>query len=1569
MSVDGSGDYTGGTTSAQPSVTPSTGGLSHLPWTQIPAFRPGETDTHEYSRKLEFLAGLWPAENLSLLAPRAAMMCEGSAFQRVMRVDPQKLKTNSLDGVKALVQALGGIWGKTNLEDRFERFERAVYTTVQRGDETHESYLARHDHQFESLLSSGVTMEQLRAYVLLRNSGLAAEDKKKLIIDSAGKLEYSEVVSSLKLLGSKFFQEVHAGSKNPSRSRTYDINAVMEEEVFSTTGGSSSHEEPIFIGESDDSFIESLAEEGDPDALICQQFEEAILDVLQNDTETASCYLTYAEARKRLTDRNRNRGFWSPGSGPSNAKGFKGRGKGKFTNRARKPLAARILESECRRCGQKGHWKAECPLRFANSNASASGQPKENATFTTMTISPDVNDMDHNDMIPMSEMNVTQIPEKLLPFSDSQMCNMTVGYNRTPVNLKAQFAALSRRLKPLIKSQLMPVRSPQPVPKTTETGSPDDRCPEVVFFASHGSFGIVDLGASQSVIGQRQLADVLKAFKPEIRALIRETSCNTVFRFGNSSTVHCQKAVLIPVGKWYVKLCIVPSDTPFLLSNNMFRTLGAQIDTASDRVFLPGLNLSMNLTLTEKKLYLLDFGQLVNLSFQNGQERVKPGVSNIMLTAVQNSCAEEPQTAVVHRDTEPSSCLTGSPSPPYVPECQGTSATVPAIPVTLDPCVTLSNASLVRRDQQGREPCQQVPKGDGGASEVTRGAGFHEDEVGRSGTKCDHVWGGKEGTVLRDCCDGRSELCGMVHDQICPQPEVPTSEVHPLHQDVCGAGRDAAGHHCPQESSSPKGSHAHDGASPRRGHSDRCVRRRDVLVGHHRGATPTDQPDGEQPEPKDLQPRISPGTDCRTTPGTDSSSEGRRNSVDPNGISPSVPGDAADGMSSEVQLEDCIDLEFFQDCLLSDQMTDNQIRHEMWSYWCQRFNISNPQQIRRHFAQPGIDILEIYCSQDSQLTSQCLGRGLSAGRFSRKHGDLNTVSGRHALYDLLWQLRPKHIWVAPTCKPWCCWNRLNAAKSETLARQIQQDRRNENVHLLLCDALLDLQLWRSPECHFHLEQPQGSELVHQREMHRVMQHTFRAICDMCTAGRLQHPMTGNALRKRTQILTTSNIMYHALSKLTCDGSHSHETIQGSCKLSNQNRIPLTQYTELYTATFGRKLSRIVQCSIQAKEKQCVPCQNEDSDLHAVICAVRNEEFPTSLDSPANKRRRLGTKTKAIDAAESNQSVPSLDELENMLKLVESQTPRVGKVVFQQGEVFQKVSDLFPDMNAHVIEACRGVDRKRELPIPAPSHMVPYRRTFGRARNNLRPYCDASWENWEKLSKRQIRRAGTPSKLAVTMFASKKKIPDTHDSMASNGNQDPPVRHEAPPPETEMPYKKVRFEEPHIDKTAAETMEFQEEEPLPSEVTCPKIQYDQKSLPTHGPMFRGLPIQLQQMINKVHKNLGHPNVRQLQQALKRNGWSEVIVQAVQDFHCDVCFEKSQPKAQRPAHIHAPREFNDLVVFDGVDWSDGQGNKYTFIHFLDTSTNFQIAVPFFDSLRKNSWIASETPGSDGLEHLVK
>lgn len=171
-----SGDGSAGE-SQHPAAGGQTGG-NQLPWHLIPPFKPGDTDINDYTRRLEFLANIWPVEHLAQLAPRACLLCEGTAFQKVVRLDPTKLKVQTIDGIKLVVQTLGGVWGQSKLETKYERFERALYGTVQKSDETHSSYLARHEIQFEELVNMGTTLEEMRAYVLVRNSGLLAEDKK-----------------------------------------------------------------------------------------------------------------------------------------------------------------------------------------------------------------------------------------------------------------------------------------------------------------------------------------------------------------------------------------------------------------------------------------------------------------------------------------------------------------------------------------------------------------------------------------------------------------------------------------------------------------------------------------------------------------------------------------------------------------------------------------------------------------------------------------------------------------------------------------------------------------------------------------------------------------------------------------------------------------------------------------------------------------------------------------------------------------------------------------------------------------------------------------------------------------------------------------------------------------------------------------------------------------------------------------------------------------------------------------------------------------------------------------------
>ena len=142
-----------------------------------------------------------PREHLSLLS-RAALRCEGTACKKVARIPAAKLKTSDENSVKLLVSMLGGAWGRTELQELYELCERATYGTVQKADESNDSYLARHDINFEELVARGTILDEVRAYILLRQSQLTSDDRKRIVVEANGFFEYSRICASIRLLGS-----------------------------------------------------------------------------------------------------------------------------------------------------------------------------------------------------------------------------------------------------------------------------------------------------------------------------------------------------------------------------------------------------------------------------------------------------------------------------------------------------------------------------------------------------------------------------------------------------------------------------------------------------------------------------------------------------------------------------------------------------------------------------------------------------------------------------------------------------------------------------------------------------------------------------------------------------------------------------------------------------------------------------------------------------------------------------------------------------------------------------------------------------------------------------------------------------------------------------------------------------------------------------------------------------------------------------------------------------------------------------------------------------------------------
>ena len=596
----------------------------------------------------------------------------------------------------------------------------------------------------------------------------------------------------------------------------------------------------------------------------------------------------------------------------------------------------------------------------------------------------------------------------------------------------------------------------------------------------------------------------------------------------------------------------------------------------------------------------------------------------------------------------------------------------------------------------------------------------------------------------------------------------------------------------------------------------------------------------------------------------------------------------------------------------------NWVAQEMWEHFAQKGIFPNSTMLKQCRA----DLFEVYCNYDSQLTKQAQNQGLWAERHCLDDGDLTLPEGRKRLYDRLLQLRPRDIWLSPKCTAWCKWNEFNRSRSPELAAKIMQAREDDMVHLLLCDALFQFQTCRSPDCHAHLEQPSGSQMLYQEEMSAILEQSYIGRCDMCQAGRLQHPETQKPLQKRTQVVTTSQIMYRRIETLQCNHMHEHDTVAGSCRHPQLGRILVSQFSELYTRTFAEKVIRCLQCSRNVGERNWTPTE--------FAMVTRPAESEDNSNMPSLKCRRIGEK-QAPSAA--YQQLQEQQKLERMVQCAMKIAPKVGKRFFMEGELVQEVQKSFPDMKIVGVETCKGADRCGPPPKEISSQRAPFRRTLGINRQTSQVFCDETWEEWHLLKRKQLIRNCQPARLLITVFAQSLK-PVENDAMCEPGSSSSPIpRASGEAPEDSS--KRIRLTEPEPNETVQpeqKPMHVQNPDPEPSGVRA-----------EHGLKFMQLSAEQRQQLIRMHNNLGHPDSTLLGNVLKDQKWPPEAIEGIKDMHCSACFERQKPRLARPSHLGEPRQFNDLVAIDSIKWTNAQGQHFLFYHIIDTGSNYHVAIP--------------------------
>ena len=106
-------------------------------------------------------------------------------------------------------------------------------------------------------------------------------------------------------------------------------------------------------------------------------------------------------------------------------------------------------------------------------------------------------------------------------------------------------------------------------------------------------------------------------------------------------------------------------------------------------------------------------------------------------------------------------------------------------------------------------------------------------------------------------------------------------------------------------------------------------------------------------------------------------------------------------------------------------------------------------------------------------------------------------------------------------------------------------------------------------------------------------------------------------------------------------------------------------------------------------------------------------------------------------------------------------------------------------------------------------------------------------------------------------------------------------------------------------------------------------------------------ELLKIIDKVHRNLGHPPVHDSVRILKHAQASDRAVKLAHQHKCSFCQSQIKPHVPLPAKSSRPREFNQIVGIDvkGLNgWLPNQ--KIKAVNIVDQASCYQLMIPFHE-----------------------
>ena len=589
-----------------------------------------------------------------------------------------------------------------------------------------------------------------------------------------------------------------------------------------------------------------------------------------------------------------------------------------------------------------------------------------------------------------------------------------------------------------------------------------------------------------------------------------------------------------------------------------------------------------------------------------------------------------------------------------------------------------------------------------------------------------------------------------------------------------------------------------------------------------------------------------------------------------------------------------------------------------------------------------LHILEVFCSEGSEIAKQANNMGYRGRRFSRAQGDLSTPAGRRELFRVVCSEKPKDIWFSPTCGPWSSWSNFNEKRSLEAFDAIHQQREQQLYQLALGIVLLRFQFANGN--HLHWEQPKRSLMFSTPLLRELYNHTHCATFDMCNLGDLRDPVSNLLIQKGTNVRTTSYKMYEQLHGRHCHKNHEHQVLEGTIPWNNRH-MNRTEFSERYTRKFARYVTKIMvkslfhrdppkgfaewNLALAATDAKRIRHGNSDSSERPAKMAKFQAATLIEPEQLPRKRRRMNEKAPHVEDHSSE------DLCTKLVEAIKVEAPRVGRKMLSNTNIFTLAQNLFHDKQIVSIMVAKGTDRKLAPPKSLMPMEAPYRRSIAVLRTDKSIKVEDSWENWENQPQCRLIRKFVPCFLHITVYAANFSENNPNPQQMPNELMDQSQTSER----SCMPNPSAPGQQAASPVTVETSTNSQTPPITEDQVTSSQIDANSTS---QGPRFRALPSEARQFLTKIHKNLGHPQTKVLSQILRQQGHSSEIIQGLEDMKCSICQQHQEPKIQRPSTIKHEMDFGDKISMDGVTWTNKHNKNFHFYHFLDHGTNYQTAV---------------------------